>query len=426
MGHKFLCVTSLSIALLTHFVDHAMSQEFEPNYDESRVPEYDLPDPLTTHDGDGVTDAETWRSTRRPELLELFKQHVFGSMPPALPIARADVHETDRSALGGDAVRRQVTLYFHEDGSGPAIHLLVYAPKSDEPVPAFLGYNFWGNHTVHPDRGIRITPYWDRKPGDEPTLRPESSRGENQSRWQVEKIVDRGYAVATVYYGDVDPDFFDGFENGVHALYPDYQDRPDNWTSIGAWAWGLSRVLDYLATDDLIDAERVAVIGHSRLGKTSLWTGATDERFSIVISNNSGCGGAALARRRYGETVARINTVFPHWFCARHKEYNDNEAAMPVDHHELIALIAPRPVYVASAVEDRWADPRGEFLSCLGANPVYRLLDTEGLPATEWPAVDKPTQGRIGYHVRSGGHDVTAYDWEQYLDFVDRHWQSLR
>ncbi|MHC4173398.1 MAG: glucuronyl esterase domain-containing protein [Planctomycetota bacterium] len=406
----------------------------ETNYYEHAVPKYTLPDPLVMSDGRIVTNARTWRTRRRPEILELFRTHVYGRSPIGRPNNMAfKVFDLDRKALGGLATRKQVAVSFTGKKGGPKTDILIYLPNAAKtPVATFVLLNFSGNHTIAPDPAIKLSKSWMR-PGRAGVVKnraTEESRGRAYLSYPVEKILKRRYALATIYYGDVDPDFHDGFKNGVHRAFDELfggKRPPDAWGAIGAWAWGLSRAMDYFETDGDIDHKRVAVLGHSRLGKTALWAGAQDQRFAIVISNNSGCGGAALSRRRFGETVGRINKSFPHWFCENFKKYNGREDGLPVDQHMLIALIAPRPVYVTSADEDLWADPQGEFLACKHADRVYRLLDVDGLGVIQMPGLDSPVQkGAIGYHVRSGSHALSEYDWQQFMDFADMHFAGPR
>ena len=398
------------------------------NYDEAQVPAYELPDPLINAAGLPITNTTAWRTERRGEVLRLFEDHVYGRTPSAHISTRAEVLEVATDVLNGDATRQQVRIHFEKGPHRAAMDILIYLPNAaTEPVPLFVGLNFFGNHATTTDPAVLLNENWMR-PVDSAGIvdhrATEASRGINAHRWPVEEIIARGYGVATIYCGDLDPDYDDGFQTGIHPLfYRDNQTQPDanEWATIGAWAWGLSRALDYLETDAAIDSQRVAVIGHSRLGKAALWAGANDERFALVISNNSGCGGAALARRCFGETVARINTSFPHWFSDSHQTYNDREADLPVDQHMLIALMAPRPVYIASATEDLWADPRGEFLAGKHAAPVYALFGKAGLGVEAQPPPDQSVGDHIGYHRRTGKHDILAYDWQQYMDFADRH-----
>ncbi len=401
----------------------------DANIDETKVPKFTLPNPLVMGDGTPVTSSHQWSARRRGEILDLFREHVYGHAPDGLPKGLTyQVLKTVPDFLNGKASMKEIRVLFNGKKDGPKMDILLIVPQIKyKPVPAFIGLNFGGNHTILADPRITLSRSWMRPKKDGLVVdhqATEKSRGSSSGRWPVETIIDRGYALATIYYGDIDPDFDDDFKNGIQPLfYRDGQTKPapNEWGSIGAWSWGLSRALDYFETDQDIDAKKIAVIGHSRLGKTSLWAGAQDQRFAIIISNDSGCGGAALSRRRFGEKVKRINTSFPHWFNDRFNDYNDYENALPVDQHELIALIAPRPVYIASAAEDQWADPKGEFLSGKYAEPVYSLFGKKGLESDQQPPIDHPTGDFIRYHIRTGKHDVTDFDWAQYLDFADRH-----
>lgn len=397
----------------------AFSQS-DTNYDESKVPLFEVPDPLISFSGEKITNAQDWTRKRRPELLQFFKKQVYGNVPGKLDDFSVKVLEHSDQAINGKAKRKQVELTFERNGKKLSFTILIYTPKNVAKAPIFLGHNFYGNHTIGTDENVIISKAWARNNetfGIEENKLTEKSRGVRSSRWPIEKIIDGGFGLAAIYYGEVDPDKND-FSDGVHRLlYDEEQQEPKTgeWGSIAGWAWGLSRAMDYFSQDSEVDESQVIVFGHSRLGKASLWAGATDTRFAAVISNDSGCGGAALSKRRYGETIHVINKAFPHWFCRNFRSYNENEDALPVDQHQLLALIAPRPLYVASAKKDRWADPHGEFLSAHYATPVYKLFGKEGIPSNKMPETNEPTQNTVAYHVRTGKHDVTDYDWEQYI-----------
>lgn len=405
---------------------YSNAQPATANYDEAKVPSYTLPDLLVCEDGMKVQSKADWEHRRRAEILNLFATEMYGKVPDRNITTSYHTTFTNTSALDGKATMKNVEITFSNGNRSLQMDLLIYIPNNlKAPAPVFLGLNFNGNHTIIDDPSVPLPAGWV----------PESDRlhvtnhkasaldhGADSSRWPVGMLIDAGYGVATVYSGDIDPDFDDP-SNGIQSLYYNNgQQKPDadQWGTIAAWAWGLSRAMDYLETDKDINHEQVVVIGHSRLGKTALWAGASDPRFAMVISNDSGCGGAALSRRAFGETVKSINDAFPYWFCDNFKKYNDREEDLPVDQHMLIALIAPRPIYVASASEDLWADPKGEYLSLYNAQEVYRLYDPSIHLPQSMPGIDNPVHTLLmGRHLRAGGHDITSYDWQQYLDFAN-------
>lgn len=364
----------------------------------------DTPPLLISNSGNPVTASAQWENQRRPEILELFRNNVFGRNPVDRPATLTfEPANSDKTMVEGKATRRMVNVKYSGPGGEGSIAVTAFIPKSDQPVPAFLLIcNRNPAENLDPER-IKKSPFW-----------------------PVEEIVERGYAAIAFFNGDVDPDNHDGFKNGAHGIFqPDPSVRtPDSWGTLAAWAWGASRVMDWIVEQPEIDSHRVAVVGHSRGGKTSLWCGANDTRFSLTISNNSGCSGAKLNRMDLpgSESIARINSSFPHWFCTNYKAYGADESTLPVDQHMLIALMAPRLAYVASATGDIWAGPPGEFASCVLASPVWQLYGQSGMTDNTFPPPDTPLQnGKVGYHLRTGEHNLKLYDWERYMDFADQH-----
>ncbi|AYQ34352.1 S9 family peptidase [Runella sp. SP2] len=402
----------------------AVAQKIPVNYDESQMPAYTLPNPLVLSNGKPVTSVSVWEKTRRPELRKLFAEEVYGVNPfPSTIKSTVEVKTVNENALGGKAISKQITLRFPTISPTAALNILLYLPKNAKKAPAFVSLNFTGNHSTTHEKEVLVTENWVNSGFDKSFVNnraTETSRGIAERRWPYEAIVARGYAVATAYYGDLEPDHAEGWKTGIRSvLTPEQREK---WSALGVWAWSMSRMVDYLIEHEgQIDAKKIIGVGHSRIGKATLWAGAEDPRFAVVISNDSGEGGAALARRWIGETVEHLNTQFPHWFCANYKKYNKAVAQLPVDQHELLSLIAPRPLYVASASKDTWADPKGEFLSAVEAGKVYQLYKKTGLGTSEMPAVNTSVGQSIGYHLRDGGHDILLYDWEQYMNFIDKH-----
>ncbi|MFT4114552.1 alpha/beta fold hydrolase [Silvibacterium sp.] len=408
-------------------------------YDESKIAPYTMLDPLRKTDGKPVVDAAMWNTQRRPEVLRLFEENEFGVTPieAKAAVMHAKVLERDDHALNGLAVREQIELTFDPaPGIAPptqaarSMRLLLYVPRVQHASPVVLGLNFLGNQSVIDDPGILPTPVWSKPKGSAVLLHEvpaANTRGAGAEQWQVEMLLKHGYGLATIYYGDIEPDFKDAAQYSMRQLFqkPGAELAPDSWGAFGAWAWGLSRAMDYLQNDPLVDASHVAVTGHSRLGKAADWAAAQDTRFAALLSTESGHGGQTIQRRALGETVEHLEHSFPYWFCPAYARWAGHDSEIPVDGNLLMSLMAPRLLYVASAAGDEWSDPKGEFLSAVSASSVYRLLGEKALPAeTPMPAVDAAIglDGNVAYHERAGKHDVTSFDWEHYIAFLNLHW----
>ncbi|MFN7918609.1 MAG: acetylxylan esterase [Bryobacteraceae bacterium] len=393
------------------------------NYTEARAGSYTLPDPLKLANGKPVRDAKTWMSKRRPELVRLFEENQFGRSPGRPKDLAFDVFDKGTPAFDGKAIRRQIAIRFSSAPDAPHADLLLYLPaKADKPVPVLLNVSFTANSNAVSDPGVKPGEVWNPKE----KKRMPASQARRFGSLNVPMFVEAGFGVATIYYGDIDPDFEGGLPYGVRRLYlksGQTAPAPGEWGAIGAWAWGLSRALDYLETDKGVDAKRVALTGVSRLGKTVLWTGAHDQRFAMVIASCSGEGGAALSRRNYGETIAHLTapTRYAYQFAGNYAKWANAVDKFPVDSHLLVALIAPRPLLLQTGDTDKWSDPYGEFLAADAAGPVYRLFGKQGIEADKMPAPNQPILNTLGYLIHAGGHGMIPADWNVFLEFMKRY-----
>lgn len=392
------------------------------NYNEAKVGTYTLPDPLILNNGKPVRNAKTWYAKRRPEIVAIFETQQYGRAP-GKPDESFDVFDTGTPALNGKAVRKQVTIYLNKEKTGPSIDLLIYLPAAaKKPVPMLLSINFGAVQRAVDDPGIKPETVWDPKTNTR-IMPPD---GRNFGRIDAEALLDAGFGVATFYYGDVDPDYPEGFANGIRARYPKAGQTgraADDWGSVAAWAWGMSRVQDYFETDKSVDARRVAIHGISRLGKTVMWAGAHDQRFAAVIASCSGEGGAALSHRNYGETIAHLTapTRYPYQFAENYAKYAGFPDKAPMDANLLIALVAPRPLLLQTGNTDYWSDPKGEFLAEVAAGPVYKLLGKQDLGTDVWPSTKQPIFHDLSYYMHDGGHGMVASDWAIYIDFLKQN-----
>jgi hypothetical protein len=377
------------------------------NYDEAKVAPFTLPDPLVLANRKPVRDRQTWIKERRPEILRMYETEIYGRLPAKTPAVKWEVTETDAHARDGAAVMKKITGTIGSGPDAPQIKLTLYTPAAaKKAVPVILLVNFGGGPPPPPAQGRGGAGF----PSDPPV---------------AAEIISRGWGYATVGYQDIQPDRLNTFTQGVigRTLTPGQeQPAPDEWGTISAWSWGVSRMIDYLETDQSVNAKQVALFGHSRLGKTALWATARDERIAAAFSSCSGEMGAALARRDWGETVDNMAQNFPWQFAGNFQKWPGRWNEMPVDAHMLIALSAPRPVFISGGTADQWADPVGMFKAAVAAGPVYRLLGRKDLGVTELPPLDTPvTSGDLGWNYHTGGHTATPADWKAFLEFLGKY-----
>lgn len=395
------------------------------NYAEDKVASYTLPDPLVTFDGQRVTTPEQWFQRRRPEVLRFYETEIYGRVPPNAPKVAWEVTGTDSNARDGAAIVKRVVGRMGEKPDGPHMNLTVYLPaRAKGPVPMLLSLTFDFNAFARAAAAKAAS-----AKGKDAPPKAGAPAGKGAPRFDgIGAALERGWGYASLIYTDIQPDRADRWTEGVIGLtLKEGQTRPapDEWGTISAWAWGLSRAIDFLESDRAVNPKQIAITGASRLGKTVLWAGAQDSRVAAVFSVVSGEMGAALIRRDWGETLDDMAQNFPWQFAGNLQKWVGKWNELPVDQHLLIALNAPRPVYVNGGLTDQWSDPKGEFLSLAAAEPVYRLLGKRGLGVTEVPSLDHPiTAGDLAFHYHSGGHQAVPADWKAFFDFAERHFRE--
>jgi hypothetical protein len=412
---------AIVLSMLAGCATHLSRRTFPP---ASQLPsQAGMPDPLVTLSGEQVTSSNEWFKQRRPELGDLFQHYMYGSIPRKPARVESVIGGQYGDFLGGRATLKIVTLETGT-GSAPKIGLMLVVPNSGaKPAPVFLAMNFRGNHCLTEDPRVPLTPNWVPGPAASGNRAMDSQRGSEAANWPLAEIIDRGYAFASFYSGDIDPDRQD-VSSGIYqwlAGGDPERNNPTNRGTIAAWAWGFHRCVDGLAKDQDIDSRRIAVVGHSRNGKAALLAAAFDERIAMAIPTQAGCGGTAPSRGKVGESVKAINDRFPHWFNAEFKQFNTDPDRLPFDQNCLVAMCAPRPVLFPAAEGDQWANPAGQFEVLKAADPVYRLLGVDGLAAAQMPPLGQLVNSRLGYYIREGKHSMTAGDWRVFLEFADRH-----
>lgn len=409
---------------LTLLISLIMLTEIEAqqsaNYDEAKVGEFTLPDPLLIK-GKPINSTKEWEATRS-YWIEKFEKNIYGITPKDKIEIKSTLLES-KPVFNGKAIREIIEISFPQYPSIQKVEMLVYKPtKKLEKYNLVMGLSFRGNHAISNETDIPINKYW-ASDGDYSKNHKfiEKGRGSEKHRWPIEMAIENNVILATAYYGDIEPDHPEGWKTGIRSVLGDMKSK-ENWAAVGAWAWGMSRMLDVLLEKYPINSQNIFLSGHSRIGKAAIWAAVQDTRFTHINSNDSGEGGAALYSRNFGETIYDLNSRFPHWFSKKFADFNYAPEKLRLDSHILLSLLAPRYIYVASAAEDLWADPKGEFLGLKNAEPVYKLYNVKS--DLVFPEIDTPIHGVLSYHIRSGKHDINQYDWQQYFKFMNTYFSK--